>query len=39
MIERLSDDDVVAIDHSGLTVFRPSLSRREYGLLSNLDRP
>jgi hypothetical protein len=36
---RLADDDVVAIDQGGVNVFRPSLSQREYGLLTNLDRP
>lgn len=35
-IDRLGDDDVVAVDHSGVTVFRPSLSRPEYDLLTRL---
>jgi hypothetical protein len=39
VIDRLADEDVVAIDHSGVTVFRPSLTQREYGLLTQLDRP
>jgi hypothetical protein len=38
-IERLADDDVVAVDHGGVTVFRPSLDPREYGLLATFDRP
>jgi hypothetical protein len=36
VIDRLTDDDVVAIDHGGITVFRPALSQREYGLLTSL---
>jgi hypothetical protein len=39
VIDRLGDDDVVAIDHSGATVFRPSLTQREYALLTQFDRP
>jgi hypothetical protein len=37
-IDRLDDDDVVAVDHRGVTIFRPSLSRAEYDLLIALDR-
>ena len=32
-LDRLTDDDVVAVDHGGATVFRPSLTRAEYDLL------
>jgi hypothetical protein len=35
VIDRLAADDVVAVDHSGVTVFRPSLSQREYALLTS----
>jgi hypothetical protein len=34
VVDRLGDDDVVAIDHGGVTVLRPSLSQREYALLT-----
>jgi hypothetical protein len=39
VIDRLTEDDVVAIDQGGMNVVRPSLSQREYGLLSNPGRP
>src|SRR5436305_1411979 len=39
VLDRLTDDDIVAIDQSGLQVVRPSLSQREYSLLSNPGRP
>jgi hypothetical protein len=39
VIDRLAEDDVVAVDQGGVSVFRPSLSQREYGLLTSVDRP
>ena len=35
IIDRLAGDDVVAVDHSGVTVFRPALNQREYALLTS----
>lgn len=35
VIDRLGPEDVVAIDQSGVTVFRPALSQREYALLTS----
>jgi hypothetical protein len=39
VLDRLTEDDIVAIDQSGMQVVRPSLSQREYSLLSNSGRP
>jgi hypothetical protein len=39
VIDRLTEDDVVAIDQGGMNVVRPSLSQREYSLLSDVGRP
>lgn len=38
-IDRLGADDVVAVDQGGVTVFRPTLSQREYALLTSLAAP
>jgi hypothetical protein len=37
-IDRLTDEDVVAVDQAGVTVFRPSLSEREFQLLTGPQR-
>jgi hypothetical protein len=39
VLDRLTEDDIVAIDLGGMQVVRPSLSQREYSLLSNPGRP
>lgn len=35
IIDRLGPEDVVAVDQSGVTVFRPALSQHEYALLTS----